>query len=331
VKLNIWGGDNSTLDSVDGVDLNPTIIANNRYFNGPSESILGTLGGIGTGNLGQVDKTAAVDASVPIGKNGHINLAYLWLEQEATSAAAPGTDDLLGAVANRDNLYGADLDYGFGSIKLQAGYHQSDITDNTTTVSNHDNYEYDAKLKYEASKFGVWGGYRQIDNNYFAPGDWGRLGILYNPANIKGWQAAGYYHITHAATLSAGGEWDTGVKSYAGGATIFTGPISTGINSSLFDGGTTINSYNVRLDYNVNSNLSVYGAFEDTQFKESGFNTPEFDWATIGFGYGLSSNAKLNVQYQFSNVLNGPADAADGAPNGRYTGGFLTTQLTIKF
>lgn len=338
VKLNIWGGDNSNLDSVDGIDLNPTIIANNRFFNGPSEGILGTLGGIGAGNVGQIDKTAAADATIPLGKNGHVNLEYLWMEQEGT--ISPGTpaqsDGLLSGVndlaspsgANRDNVYGGDLQFGFGAIKVEGGYHQSDLTDNDHTVNNSNNFEWDAKVKWEQSKFGLWAGYRQVDNDYFAPGDWGRLGILYNPANIKGAQAAGYYHITHAATISAGGEWDKGVDTFGGGASIFG--LGTG---SLFDSNTTIDSYNVRLDYNINSNLSLYGAYEDTQFKESGgtFNVPEFGWATIGFGYGLSSNAKLNVQYQFSNVLNGPADPADASPFGRYEGGFLTTQLSIKF
>jgi hypothetical protein len=348
VKLHVWGGNNSNLLSVDGVDLNSTVIANNRVAGGPSEFLGGTNGGYPPLNipvnvnspniLGDIDKTAAVDASIPLGKNGHINLAYLWMEQEEEyDAANPTTDSLMGVPANRDQLYGGDAEFGFGHIKLMGGFHQSNLTENDSTVNDHDNTAWNAQLKLQGNRYALWGGYRQIDNNYYAPGDWGRLGVLYNPANIKGWQAGGYLHVTHALTLSAHGEWDKGVSNENGED---NGNGFSFFNASPFNTGTTINNYDVRLDLNINPNFSVFGAYEDTKFDGLDYNdllllnptasNSEYGWTTVGLGYGLSSNAKLNIQYQFSNVGNEAFLTPAGA-NTRYTGGFLTTQLTVKF
>ena len=353
VKLNVWGGNNSNLYSVQGVDLNSTVIANNRVAGGLSESLFGTNGGYGpivatTGAargfpniFGDIDQTGAADASIPLGKNGHINLAYLWMQQNEVynnpSPALPApTDYLITPGSNRDELFGGDAEFGFGHIKLQGGYHQSNLTANSSTVNDRDNEAWNAQLKLQGNRYALWGGYREVDNNYYAPGDWGRLGVLYNPANIKGWQAGGYLHVTHGLTLSASGEWDKGRSNENGengaGASIF--------DASPFNTGTTIDSYNVRLDFNLNSNCSIYGAYEDTQFKgldandillansPVGMGNPEYGWTTVGVGYGLSSNAKLNIQYQFSNVGN---EVFLNPGVTRYVGGFLTTQLTVKF
>jgi len=349
VKLHVWGGNNSNLLSTQGIDLNSMVIANNRVAGGRSEAWYGTYPYNGNpataqedfepGSIGIVDKTGAVDASIPLGKNGHVNLAYLWLEQEGQYSVGTGgapADDLMGFTANRDNLFGGDADFGFGHFKIEGGFHQSNLTDNDHTVNDHDNTSSNVDVKWQGNRYALWGGYRDIGNYYYAPGDWGRLGVIYNPANIKGWQAGGYLHLTHALTLSAHGEWDKGRSQENG---FDNGNTDTFQTQSPFNRSTTINSYNVRLDFNVNPNLSVFGAWEDTKFTSLDEandeflanypnGNPEYDWTTIGLGYGLSSNAKLNVQYQFSNVGN-EAFLYPGVT--RYTGGLLTTQLTIKF
>jgi len=81
-----------------------------------------------------------------------------------------------------------------------------------------------------------------------------------------------------------------------------------------FDNGTTIGSYAFRLDYMLNPNASLYGSFERTYFSDlapdtfglrsGNTGTAEYRFATIGLAYGLRSNAKLNVAYQYSDVKN---------------------------
>jgi hypothetical protein len=226
--------------------------------------------------------------------------------------------------ANRDNVFGGDAKFGFGRLQLGGGYHQSNLTANDTPVNSHDNQAWDVNASFGLSdRFKLWGGYREVDNNYYAPGDWGRLGPIVNAGNIQGWQAGAALDVTHALRLTATGEWDKGRSDEPGNIGTF--------NGSLFDTDTNINKYAVRLDLRVNPNFSIYGAWEDTKFDSlaGGNGDAQFDWTTIGIGYGLSANAKFSLAYQFSNVS---ADGGGALGVGtRATGGILTSQLTIKF
>jgi hypothetical protein len=329
-KLHVWGGNTSNLTSVDGIDLNPLVIANTRIVNGNSEGFGGTLNQAVTpganGILGTIDQTAAADLSIGLGPNGHLSLGYLVLDQNGRDAA--GVDNLLDTgAADRDSVLGADAAFGFGRFKVSGGFHESDLTANANAVNSHDNQSWDAKVKYDANSFNLWGGYRQIDNDYFAPGDWGRLGIIQNPGNIKGWQAGAFLDVTKSVRLTATGEWDKGESNEANVST-FTG--------SPFDTNSNIRQLMARLDLRVNPNLSLYGAWQDTTFSTldqaffggTGTDHANYDWTTIGLGYGLSANAKFNLAYQFSNV--GTVDGF-GTSLARYNGGILTSQLTIKF
>jgi hypothetical protein len=317
---------------VDGVDLNPLVVANNRTVNGASEGFFGPNGipvaPTSNGILGTIDQTAAADLSIGLGNNGHLGIGYLVLDQNGTDTSGGKThDNLVGSgLANRDSVLGADADYGFGRFKVSGGYHVSDLTANTTAVESHHNASWDAKVKYGSDRFGLWGGYREVDNNYYAPGDWGRLGIIQNPGNIKGWQAGAHLDISKSLRLSGSGEWDKGESTLAQ---------SSALDSSPFDTDTNIRQLMARLDLRINPNLSLYGSWQDTAFSTldtnfAGASHANYDWTTIGLGYGLSSNAKFNLAYQFSNAGTDGIDPVTNQP-GRWIGGILTSQLTIKF
>lgn len=349
-KVHVWGGNTSNLVDNNGVELNPLSIANNRTANGQGEDGNGFGGTKGTGGalssgstqLAMMDKAAGVDVNFALGHNGHVNLGYLVLEQEGT-LPAPGTEpnDLLGTNdggkqgANRDNILGGDANFGFGRFKLSGGYHRSYLTANTDAVSSHDNQAWDVMAKYTANKFNIWGGYRRIEENYYAPGDWGRLGILQNPANIKGWQAGGYIDVSKVIRLTAEGEWDEAVDNgdSAHVASGFASPFGRDFTGADGNQHTShIRQYMARVDFRVNNNLSLYGSINDSRFSNlvggGGNPATTFDWTTIGLGYGLSANAKFNLSYQFSNVGN---FAVGTVPDDRFVGGILTSQLTIKF
>jgi len=333
-KLHVYGGNTSNLLSVDGVDLNPLVIGNNRTAFGNSEGIFGTNNqniNSTSGLLSTMDKAAGANLSFGLGSNGHINLDYLVLDQEERNSTGGGSfDNLLNTGgANRDAVYGADAEFGFGRLKISGAFHKSELTANESAINAHDNQAWNANVGYSSGKVGIWGGYREVDNDYFAPGDWGRLGIVQNPANIKGWQAGAHLDLSNVIRLTATGEWDKGQESEGaaqGGA----------LTSSPFDTNTNIRDLTARVDFRINPNFSIFGSIEDSNFSTldttfsgiGGTDHASFDWTTVGFGYGLSSNAKFNLQYQFSN---GGASDASGNGLARFNGGILTSQLTIKF
>jgi hypothetical protein len=348
-KLHIWGGNTSDLYSVNGVDQNPIIVSNNRTALTGTEGFLGQTGIVSaTGanpNIGTIDQTAAADLGIGLGRNGHLSLGFLVLDQDGRGSFnnAPIDDLVSSGGGNRDVVYGGDADFGFGRFKVSGGFHQSDITGNTTSsYSSHDNQSWDVKAKYTANKFNAYGGYRDVEANYFAPGDWGRLGILQNPANIRGWQGGAYLDLTRAIRVTAEGEWDKGEGGANPGATDASGLTNFGIGQSPFDSSSNIRQLMARVDFRLNPNLSVFGSFQDVKFDNltsgtaflgygyggslasaGAANSALIDWTTVGLGYGLSANAKFTLQYQFSNGGDNSGD--------RLNGGILSSQLSIKF
>src|SRR5205807_1739323 len=97
-----------------------------------------------------------------------------------------------------------------GRFKVEGGYSQTTLQYNTSNILNDDNKAWYAKATFTGDKWNIWGGYREVEANYIAPGDWGRLGILRNPSNIKGFQVGGHLDLTNALTLKASGEFDKG-------------------------------------------------------------------------------------------------------------------------
>jgi len=259
------------------------------------------------------NRQLGADLNVPLTSAGNLNLAYLWLEANDTNAATLN--------ANRLSVFGGTVDFNLGKIKVEGGYSQTDLQYNTTNILTDDNKAWYGKLAYDGDKWGIWGDYREVEANYLAPGDWGRLGVERNPTNIKGFQVGGHLDLTHSLTLKAEGEFDKGKDDAFA--------VTTGFGTD-----TKINKWSVDLGYKVNSNLSFYAGYEDTRFEdfvtpggENFVGTPEYRWTTFGIGYGLSDAAKLTIQYQISDVTN-DFWVSNG---GTFRGGLLTTQLSIKF
>jgi hypothetical protein len=269
----------------------------------------------------QADRQLGANLNVPLTSSGNLNLAYLWLD---TDTVNNGGGAAAGLGANRLNVFGGTVDFNFGKLKLEGGFAETDLSYNTSNILTTDNTAWNAKLMYGSDKWGIWGNYREVEADFLAPGDWGQLGVMHNPVNIKGFQVGGHLDLTHAVTLKASGEFDKGKDDKFG--------ITTG-----FDTNTKINKWAVDLGYKVNSNLSFNVGYEDTKFDNlvtpggrlTNFNAnePDYAWTTFGINYGLSEAAKLTIQYQLSDVKN-DYQVTDG---GTFKGGLLTTQLSVKF
>jgi len=305
-KIDVFAGKNNNVTSNNGLEINSTM-------SGP---IAGTLGGA---NL-EIDRTLGAKLSTPLTSNGNLNLAYLWLDGETpvTIGTVPPVS------ANRLSVYGGDLNFTFGRFMVSGGYSKSDVQLNTTNINNQDDAAWFAKVGIKTHKWGLTAGYREVQAEYVAPGDWGRLGIQRNPTNIKGWTGDAHYDISHKLTLSATGEFDKGDTN--------------GYAENPFNTNTSINTYTVGLSYLVNPNLTLSVGYEDDEFirlapsavpAATGNWDSSYKWTTFGIGYGLSDSTKLYIQYQISDVSNEFQIAA--SPIQRYTGGLLTTQLSIKF
>jgi len=314
-KINVFGGRTSNQVSSDGIDINPL---QSGGFGGPlSPQILG------------IDRTLGITASVPITSAGSLKVAYLWMDSSAETTNGvqfPTFGNGANAPeANRLTVYGGTLDFALGVIKLSGDYSKSDLMYNNTSVNTDNDDVWDVKAAYGTKKFDIYGFYREVGANFMAPGDWGRIGILRNPTNIKGETFGADLNLTHSLVLKGDYEHEEGKDSGFGMV-------------SAFDTGTKLDKYDISLGYKLNSNLDLSVGYEDDKFTgmPGGFNVvgdPEYKWTTFGISYGLSDAAKLTLQYQLSDVSNefvGPQIGGAGTPTS-YKGGLLTSQLTIKF
>ena len=302
-KVDVFGGRTSNQLSSDGININPL---QSGGFGGPlSNAVLG------------IDRTLGVDVSAPITSAGNLKVAYLWLDSSPLTAT--GQFPVFGTTAsqaNRLEVYGGTLDFALGVIKLEGDYSKSNLKLNNTTVNDKDSDVWSAKASYSNSKYGIYGFYREVGANFMAPGDWGRIGILRNPTNIKGETFGGNINLSGSLVLRADYEHEQGKDTFAG-------------NLSGFNSSTKLDKYDVSLGYKFNSNLDLTVGYEDDKFTGSplsGIGDPHYKWTTFGIGYGLSDAAKLTLQYELSDVDN---EFVTGVS--RYKGGLLTSQLSIKF
>jgi len=312
-KLNIFAGNDDNVNNTTGVIALNTINT-------------GKLGGAFFGAAPfQIDRTIGANLKTPLTSNGSLNLAYLILDNVAAPAPAIGA-----GTADRLQVYGGDLNFTFGKVAVSGGWSKSDLDLGTQTINNQNNAAWYAKVGIGSHKWGLNAGYREVAADYIAPGDWGRLGIQRNPTNIKGWLGDFHYDLSNKLKFTATGEFDKGLSDTYG--------ISSGYDSS-----TKIYNYSVGLSYQVNTNLSVSVGYEDDEFaglspafvNSAAFAAPlssdaSYKWSTFGIGYGLSETAKLSIMYQVSDI-SGEFQANPLNGISRYTGGLLTTQLSIKF
>lgn len=278
-QLHAWAGRNSDRNSTNGTDLNPM------------------MSGV------MVDQSMGVRLNIPVGDMGSLDLAYLWLDSN-TVLAAPAR--------NRTAVYGADLNLKFSNFTVGVGYNKSDQMYNTDTQIDSDNAAWFAKANYDGGNWGLYAGYERVEENYVAPGSWGRFGIWHNPNDVEGVMAGLWLNVSPQFKLSAKGKFYTGVSN-----------------------ATEDNNYNsiiAQADFQLNSNWSVMASYEDVVFDLPVVADPKQRWFTLGLGYNLSNNSMLKIRWQHSDLDN-MNNFGFGIPGGqnRYRGGLISTQLSIRF
>jgi hypothetical protein len=298
-KVDIFGGRTNRRFSNNGVELNPQLF-------GPLSNPLAF----------SPDRTLGANVGFGIGDMGSVNVAYLLFD--ANTPVALGLTNY-----NRVEVLGGDANLTFGKIKVAGGYAQSNLKRNNKSRQNSDNTAFYGKASYMGNNFGVTLGYKQVERNYVAPGDWGRLGIDRNPNNIRGFYGNGHLNLGDNLTLRAGAAVLEGNETVGGAP------------AGSYSRNTDITRFDIGLDYKLSENFTLMLGAEQTEFKNvvGVAGKPQYRWYNVGFGYGLSSTSMLKIGYEVSDIKNDfqTVGFAATSPVGRYQGGFFTTQLSVKF
>jgi len=284
----------------------------------------GSGGTYGPGIL-YVDRSLGLNLNVPLTSNGNIDLAYLWLDSDNTVSVFGNTS---GREANRVNVYGGDLNFKFSGLQLNGGYSKSDVMSGTHTIINKLNDAWYATLGVGGSAWGIKAGYRKINPQFGAPGDWGRIGIWWNPTDIEGWMADAHYDLSKDLRLMVNGGMYTGTGSTINGleglgTNDHLNHISAGIGYKIGPVHTlTLGYEGVMWDIKDRPDMNFVGG------------KPTETWFNIGWGVDLSSRAKFNVLWQISQYDGKAIDEMGPFGMGNQNkalGGLITTQLSFKF
>jgi hypothetical protein len=323
-KLDVFGGRKSdeNASGYDGTQIQPMTVG---MYGSPF--VFANTGGVrpwgtngGNAALGlPIDQLLGLRINAPFTDKVNLNLAYLWLDSDTVQTLAATS-----APYNRVSVYGGDLTIKVKPFEVSGGYAATDLQYNAHNVVSDDNYAYWGQIDYKADKWGLDAGYKDIEPNYSAPGNWGRIGTWWDPTDIKGWYVGGNVDLTNALNLKANGEWYTGINN------AFSS--EDGLDSS-----DKIYRYTVDLGYKLNTSWDVDLGWEyvyyDLPSEASVFTggKPTEQWYNIGLNYGFTSNAKLSVLWQISDYDSKSVIPFEFNSQTKATGGLLTTQLTVKF
>jgi len=284
---------------------------------------------IGSGSFGPgilyIDQSLGLNLNVPLSSNGNLDLAYLWLDADNPVSIIGNTS---GRDANQIDVYGGDLKFKFSGLELNGGYSKSDVMSGTHMIINKLNDAWYATLGAGGGAWGLKAGYRRVEPQFGAPGDWGRIGIWWNPTDIEGWMADAHYDLSKDLRLMVNGGMYTGT-----GSTI-NGLEGLGTNDHL-------NHISAGIGYKIGTmhtlTLGYEGVMWDLKDRPDINFTggkPTETWFNIGWGVDLSSRAKFNILWQISQYDGKGIDEMGPFGMGNQNkadGGLITTQLTFKF
>ena len=282
--------------------------------------------------LFDINQTLGVTLGLPLGANGNLNLAYLWLDSNWNlSGIGPNYEN-----ANGVHVYGGDLSFNAAGFALTGAYSKSDVVYNNHSVITKQN---DAYIVSAAKDFGKWGakvGYRQMNPQFGAPGDWGRIGIWWNPTDIKGFTADAHLNLSDSTKLTFAGQFYSGT----GNTVVWDGSDYTGLGTN-----DKITSLVIGLHHKLGASNSIDLGYENVTWDLKDRAAISFTggkpverWYNIGFNHQINANSAFKFLWQISdydskgvagfNPFNSNSNL--GRP-GTAKGGLITTQLSIKF
>lgn len=329
VDVSLFGGRQSHRYSSDGTELWGMLAGNAGHsfepggFTGNSST---RPRGFTSNNGIMVDQHLGLVLDTPVLGRGHLNLQYLMLDSDSVSSfgSSPVVD------FNRVIVMGGELKFPFGgNLDLTAGYSQTNLNYNNDSVLDEDNSAWWLKLNWNADeRWGLYGGYRAIDPQFYAPGSWGRIGIWWNPNDVEGFNVGGWFNISDRTKLMASGEFLNGRDAELG----------TSLGLSEDD---EIRSFKIRLEHKMNDSWSAMLGGEWVEWDvadraSSSFvgGKPRERWFDLGFKYTFNENTWWSIMWQTSDYdSKGVVGFNPFSFNGdeRATGGKITSQLSIRY
>ncbi len=291
VSLGMFAGKNNTVTSNNGDNFMSMML---------NTSIIGST----PAPVVELDQTAGVTMGLNFGENISLSAAYV--------ASGYSTPVLGGGVDNRLETFGGSLKANnlFGAVDVYADFAQSNLNKNDVQKMNSKNYAILAGASYAINdSLGLKAGYREVQPDFVAAGDWGRMGRWINPTGLKGVDAAINWNAGKLG-LNVNGGWYEGIRP-------------------MLTPSTNLTHVDAKLSYAVNENLNLGLDYDTVVWKLADSDKkPSEALITLSSNLNLAENTALRLMYQVIDVRTSTASYV-GAANS--TSGVAVAQLSVKF
>jgi predicted porin len=215
----------------------------------------------------------------------------------------------------RADVYGADIVIAppVKGLFISGEWAKTKSVKDEIPTLKEDNTALDATVSYAVTNdLKVKAGYKQIKQNFYAPGYWDRILWWKSPNNIKGPYADVSYTLMK----------DLALDVHAGFYKIDKDGNMFGFTTHKDD---TINHYLTGVKYALTPKIGLQLGYEYGQYKDKVQSiTGKAGYLTFGVSYELGKDAALNVLYQNINIKPG-----GNAPDQK--GDLIVTQVSVKF
>ncbi len=311
-------GSNSAMQQMTAGSTTPFCIGQNRPL------------GLTGGTAYPIDRVFGGDLKMPFLKNGQALVTYLALQSNVETNGSN-----FNTPANGVNVFGASFNATIaGFIPIHGSYAKTNVVQNSTGVISRDNEAIDIGISGKKGPVGLDLGYRSIGVNFGAPGDWGRIGMWWNPTNINDFYARPTIDLG-PWVIAATTHYVTGQGKHGEGPEVTDGVIP-------MDKGDRDANVSFTLTRKLGGGKEALLGMEssDWHFRDreatDGLPTanPKEKWYDFGMSFS-KENTTFSILFQISDY-----DSKDffgfepfGGHSSQTTahGGLISTQLTTKF
>ncbi|GIV04734.1 MAG: hypothetical protein KatS3mg016_0309 [Fimbriimonadales bacterium] len=226
---------------------------------------------------------------------------------------------------NRVDVLGFDLGSRFSDIDVRFEYAVSLLQRGDNRVVGSRNKAFDISASYRFNeRWDALIGYREIEPYFVAPGNWGRIGYLYNPSDIKGTYLNATYQVSNDLTLRLTADFYTGTAKLA-------------FNRG-YQGNDRLRRVMLDASYRYNPRWRFSLTYEHVGWEINSFalnnqrGKPEWNYLTLRAAYDLGENIEFNLLYQYINTNGKGVALLSGGPSpAGNRAGVFATNLGYKF
>lgn len=226
---------------------------------------------------------------------------------------------------NRVDVLGFDLGSRFSDLDVRFEYAVSILLRGDNRVVGSRNKAFDVSASYRLNeRWDALIGYREIEPYFVAPGNWGRIGYLYNPSDLKGTYLNSTYQVSNDLTLRLTADFYTGAAKLA-------------FNRG-YQGRDRLRRVMLEASYRYNPRWRFNLAYEYVGWEINSLalnnqrGKPEWNYLTLRAAYDLGENIEFNLLYQYINTNGKGVALLSGGPSpAGNRAGVLATNLGYKF